>query len=44
MITIRVPKELHRRARVLSVQRGETLQAVLEELLLKWVNHFEKAA
>ena len=40
---IRVDPELHRRARLLSVQRGESLNAVLARLLERWVDLYEGA-
>lgn len=40
VVTVRVPDDLHRSARVLSVQRGESLNSVLIDLLRKWVEHF----
>ena len=41
---VRVPVELHSRARVLSVQRGEPLNGVLVELLRRWVDFHETKA
>jgi predicted DNA-binding protein len=35
-IIVRVPPELHKRAKVLSAQTGKPLQQVLEELLREW--------
>lgn len=36
-IVVRVPDEVHKRARLLSVQTGEPLQQVLERLLAEWI-------
>ena len=41
-LPVRVPSELHRRARLVSVQRGEPLNGVLVDLLRKWVEFHEK--
>ena len=41
-ITVRVEDDLHRQARVISVERGEPLQRVLADLLRKWVEHYGK--
>jgi hypothetical protein len=41
-LILRVPKELHRKAKVLSAQTGEPLQQVLERLLREWTVKTEK--
>jgi predicted HicB family RNase H-like nuclease len=41
-IIVRVPKELHTKAKVLSAQTGEPLQQVLERLLREWTAKAEK--
>ena len=41
-IIVRVPKELHTKAKVLSAQTGEPLQQVLEKLLREWTAKAEK--
>ncbi len=41
-IIVRVPKELHKKAKVLSAQTGRPLQQVLEELLREWTAKAEK--
>ena len=41
-IIVRVPPELHKKARVLSAQTGEPLQQVLERLLREWTAKAEK--
>jgi predicted HicB family RNase H-like nuclease len=41
-IIVRVPKELHKRAKVLSAQTGQPLQQVLEKLLSEWTAKTEK--
>jgi len=41
-LTLRLPDDLHREARLLSVQRGESLNSVLSDLLRKWVEHYRK--
>jgi len=38
-LTIRVPEELHREARVLSVCRGESLNSLVVKWLQTWVDH-----
>lgn len=43
-VTVRVPVALHREARVLTIERGESMQAVLLDLLQKWVEHHRKEA
>jgi len=40
-LPVRVPEDLHRRARMLSVRRGEPLNGVLVDLLRKWVEFHE---
>jgi predicted HicB family RNase H-like nuclease len=42
-IIVRVPPELHKKAKVLSAQTGEPLQQVLERLLREWTAKQEKA-
>lgn len=39
-LTVRVDDDLHRRAKLLSVERDESLNSVLADLLRKWVEHF----
>lgn len=39
--TYRIPKELHRQARVLALQQGRSLSEVLEELIREWVQKQE---
>ena len=41
-LIVRVPKELHKKAKVLSAQTGEPLQQVLERLLREWTVKTEK--
>ena len=41
-IIVRVTKELHKKARVLSAQTGEPLQQVLERLLAEWTAEQER--
>jgi len=41
-LPVRLPEELHKRARMLSVSRGESLNGVLVDLLRKWVEFHEK--
>jgi predicted HicB family RNase H-like nuclease len=41
-LTVRLPDDLHREAKLLSVQRGESLNSVLRDLLQKWVAHYEE--
>ncbi len=41
-IVVRVPDELHKKAKVLSAQTGEPLQQVLEKLLIEWTAAQEK--
>jgi predicted HicB family RNase H-like nuclease len=43
-ITIRVPAAVHHEARVLSVQRGESLNAVLSKLLERWIAYAKENA
>lgn len=38
-ITVRVPAELHREARVLSVKRSEPLNGLMVKWLTTWVDH-----
>jgi predicted HicB family RNase H-like nuclease len=42
-VSVRIDPVLHQRAKLLSVREGVSLQAVLEDLLRKWVNHMEGA-
>lgn len=41
-LPLRMPEELHTRARVLSIRRGESLNGVLVDLLRKWVEFHEQ--
>jgi hypothetical protein len=41
-IVVRVPEELHRRAKVLSAQTATPLQKVLEKLLIEWAAEQEQ--
>jgi hypothetical protein len=43
-LTVRVPPDLHRRARLLSLRRGVSLNRVLVDLLRQWVEHYELVA
>jgi predicted HicB family RNase H-like nuclease len=43
-LTIRVPEPLHREARVLSVQTGESLNALVNKWLASWVAHHKESA
>jgi predicted HicB family RNase H-like nuclease len=36
-LTVRVPEPLHRDAKLLAVQRGESLNGIMRELLESWV-------
>jgi len=42
-IVVRVPEELHKKAKVLAAQTGKPLQQVLERLLREWTAKAEKA-
>jgi len=41
-LTIRVPEPLHREARVLSTQRGETLNDLVVKWLSAWVTRMKE--
>lgn len=41
-ITVRVPEELHQRARLLSVKRQEPLSPLIAKWLRSWVEHHEE--
>lgn len=41
-ITVRVPEELWKRARLVSVARGEPLSPLIAKWLRSWVEHHEE--
>ena len=41
-MNVRVPDELHQRARIISIKTGRSLSEVVEELLQEWVQEQEK--
>jgi len=41
-LTVRVPEELHREARVLSVKRDEPLSGLIVKWLQAWVDHHKE--
>jgi len=43
-LTVRVPEPLHREARLLSVRRDESLNALIIKWLQAWVDHHKEEA